>query len=1168
MKAVLQAVSCTLALMGLLTGVASHATNLAERPLKASVLAKPIVIFGMDDSSSMDTELMLYNNDGAFWWDYNAKAGWGVDAAHPNPAMRTITTTKFNAAGNADAQWRKMTYLFPNGTGAGNRILTDSSYDHFAVMPTTEFAFLRWAGVYKDAAGNYQAPPTAPELSPYHNPIYYNTLTTYKPWSHAQLSSGAVTPTNATPASAKSHPVNGSSTFDLSTSSGIAQNTNDNYVFTALPGMTVPNGAKKKACNSTNGSCPGSWSNVAADEAASTTGVTRVAMAYYPATFWVKETCTVPGTKSVGTDDCTYAPDGTTTLKRYEIKSGNSFPSGRSYTDELQNFANWFQYHRKRRLMLAGAMGSTMENLTGMRLGVVPFNNRATASIYDADSTDNTKNRLRIAGTFYQAEGNGGTPTRETLAYIGDQFKRTSQTNGQYDVVQYSCQRNNAFIVTDGFANASTVTLPAYAGNDASGNANAQSTYGSGAPYETIFSSSLADLALRYYTNNPRTDLAVGKLQATATDLNTNLHMNTYGLTLGARGTLFFGESTPLPTTTSAWPDPSANRNPTSVDDLWHATINGRGKMYLATTPEETALRIQAGLTDILNVEGSQSSVAVSSVNLDKGDSQAYLGVYTPAGWSGDLTANPIDPVTGAVGTTPNWSAATLLAARTWTTRHIFSSSATGGLDFDATSFGAAANPDSATFTNTQVIEYLRGNRTGEGSTFRTRKSLMGAVVNAEPVLARDEKMVYVASGEGMVHGFDTVTGAEQWAYVPPDTLANIGKSIKRDWTYQTLLDATPRYGALSDNSKILVGGLGAAGRSYYALNVSSPKNLGDTAAAAQFKWIFPAATDTTNRANMGYTIGRPVVTKVGSTDVVLVTSGVDNGYTIGDGRGRLWVLNAGTGAVIKTFRTLYGSTTAEAGLTHISAFKESDGSVRYAYGGDLLGNVWRFDLTATGTGEIDAELLASLKDGSNVAQPVTAAPELVGIAGKRVVLVGTGRLLDIGDFGSTKVQSFYAIGDSGTTSLANARSTLIARTYARGSGGSGTLTVPTTAFDWSANPGWYFDLPAGEQDNTEPVLTYGAVAFVTNVNGASDCAQSSYLYLVDVLTGAVPTGATTASWEISNTSTSSRVITLRLVDGKIVGTTHKSDNTVFQQKLPLGTTINPSKNAWREIRR
>jgi hypothetical protein len=39
------------------------------------------------------------------------------------------------------------------------------------------------------------------------------------------------------------------------------------------------------------------------------------------------------------------------------------------------------------------------------------------------------------------------------------------------------------------------------------------------------------------------------------------------------------------------------------------------------------------------------------------------------------------------------------------------------------------------------------------------------------------------------------------------------------------------------------------------------------------------------------------------------------------------------------------------------------------------------------------------------------------------------------------------------------------------------------------------------------------------------------------------------------------------VINGKIIGTTHKSDNSIFQQQLPLGTTINPSKNGWKEVR-
>ena len=1171
MKTAFQLVASAVALTGLLFGAAAQATNLSELPLKASIFAKPNVIFGMDDSGSMDSELMLYNNDGAFWWDFTAGSGWGVDAAHPNASLRTITGTWFNAVGDASSRWRKMVYLVPNGTGAGNRIYADDQNDHFAIMPTTQFAFLRWSGVYRNGAGAYVAAPSSPALSPVHNPLYYNPMVTYSPWARAQLSTGAVTPVDATTTSVKSHPINGSFTFNLTTD--VSRDTGSNRVFTAFPGMRVPSGAQKNVCSSSNGGCAG-WVDVTATENAAAGSVTRVAMPYYPATYWVKETCT-PENTSLTADTCTAAPDGST-LKRYEIKSTvTSYPSGRTYAAEMQNFANWFQYFRKRRMMLAAAMGETMENITGLRMGVVPFNSRPSPAtnlvMYDADSTisGGAEGRKRVAGFFYQAEGNGGTPTRETLKYIGEQFARTDKdASGRYNMVQFSCQRNNAFIVTDGFATASTPAVPIW------DSGKSAATWGAGVPYATTYDNTLADFALRFFTNNPRpaaaTDgLTAGALPTTATDLNDNLHMNTYGLTLGARGTLFLGESSPQPTSAADWPNPSANRSPTSVDDLWHATINGRGKMYLANTPEETAARVQSGLADILDQVAAQGGIAVSAVNLDRSDRQAYLGVYNRNGWQGDLTANPIDINTAAVTATPNWSAATVLRNRDWTTRVIFTAAGTSGEDFAESIVGATVNPDITEFPSNQpVVDYLRGKRTGEGTDFRTRLSLIGAVVSAEPVLARDpgEQMVYIASGEGMLHALDTATGNEHWAFVPPAALTNMGKSVQRGWVYQTLLDATPAYARLSNGRKMLIGGMGAAGRSYYALDVTSPRNLTTAQAKAQFKWTFPANTDSTNIARMGYTVSKPVIARVnvsGSlTDVVLVTSGYDNGLTIGDGKGRLWMLNATTGAVIKTFRTTAGTTSAEAGLAHVSAFRESDGSTRYVFGGDLLGNIWRFDLALTGGGDIDGEVLATLRDSTGRAQPVTASPELATIGGRRMVMIGTGRILDIGDFGNANVQSFYVIADGST--LSNARTALTSRTFTRG----GTPELSGAAIDWSATRGWYFDLPAGEHANTDPVVAYGSVAFVTNVNGSSNCAQSSFLYLVDINTGDKVSTSTFVSQTIAANAASSRVIALRVVNGRIIGTTHRSDNTVYQRELPVGQTITPAKNAWREIRR
>jgi type IV pilus assembly protein PilY1 len=623
MKAVIQAAVSLLALGTLLSGAASsYATDIAELPLKASVLAKPNVIFGLDDSGSMDSELMLNTNDGAFWWDYSARSGWDANGK-----------PWFNAVGDATATWRKMVYLFPNGSTAGGntvngaRIYADAGNDHFAIPPTAQFAFLRSSSF---------------------NPLYYNPKVSYAPWAPAWVSGAAYKGEPAKPDAAKSHPIIGAETFTLNVDRALTTATNQTFM--ALPGMTIPAASQTCVHNGSGGCTAAGWTNEAAERIVPAGVVLRLAMAYYPATYYVKEDCE----PAAGT--CVAAPDGSK-LKRYEIKPGN-YASVAAYDAEMKNFANWWQYYRKRKLMLAASMGKVLEPLTGLRMDVVKFNSRADVTMYDMDSPLSSTNGLKVAGIFYETSGSGGTPTRETLKYIGDQFRNNNK------VIQYACQRNNAFIVTDGFANKDEVTPPNYD----------KAIWGAGVPYATTFDKTLADIALSYYTINLKPGMTAGKVPKGANDLNPNLHMNSYGLTLGARGTIFAGENTPVPAAAGDWPNPTAARSPTAVDDLWHATINGRGKMYLATTPEETALRIQSGLTDILSQTGAQGGIAVSTVNLPRGDSKAYFGTYNPAGWAGDLTANAINPATGSVTVAPTWSAASKLLARDWTTRVIATS--------------------------------------------------------------------------------------------------------------------------------------------------------------------------------------------------------------------------------------------------------------------------------------------------------------------------------------------------------------------------------------------------------------------------------------------------------------------------------------------------------------
>jgi type IV pilus assembly protein PilY1 len=345
---------------------------------------------------------------------------------------------------------------------------------------------------------------------------------------------------------------------------------------------------------------------------------------------------------------------------------------------------------------------------------------------------------------------------------------------------------------------------------------------------------------------------------------------------------------------------------------------------------------------------------------------------------------------------------------------------------------------------------------------------------------------------------------------------------------------------------------MGVAGRSYFALDVSNPRGLNEAGLAAKLKWEFPSAADATK---VGQTLGRPVIVKTDDNGyVVLLTSGYNS---TADGKGRLWMLNADTGAVIKEFTVNAGALGAEAGLAHVVAFGEATGTVRYVYGGDLLGNVWRFDLKGMG----DPLKLATLVGPDGHAQPVTAAPELVNHEGQRVIFVGTGRLMDISDFGNSKVQSIYAIADGAT--LINARNSLVQQTYDRA-----TDSMSNNAVDWSIKRGWYVDLPAGEQINTRPTLAYGGLAFVSNVNGGADCAASSYLYVVNAVSGTKFIGTDFVSTLVSKTSNSSGVTALLTTGQKIVGAGQDADGKPWEREITSGSPIQPGKNAWIEIRR
>ena len=267
------------------SSLAAQNLDISDIPMVSKNKAKPAVLFVLDDSGSMDFEVLMNTNDGALWYDLNAMRFWDSSGK-----------LFFNDNGNVDNQWKKYVYLFPNGLSSDTRMLDDSQ--HHGIPPTPDFAFLRSSDF---------------------NPLYYNTNINYSYWTPSNNGTTTTFYTNANTNSPLSLP-RGSTTFTISSDVTIAMSKVSNWSFKFYTGMTVPAGASYY---------DGTWKSTATSFVVPAGKVYDVAITYYPATFYVKD--------PTGTDAT--APDGSK-LKKYEIKSGNVFPSGRTYAQELQNFAS------------------------------------------------------------------------------------------------------------------------------------------------------------------------------------------------------------------------------------------------------------------------------------------------------------------------------------------------------------------------------------------------------------------------------------------------------------------------------------------------------------------------------------------------------------------------------------------------------------------------------------------------------------------------------------------------------------------------------------------------------------------------------------------------------------------------------------------------------------
>lgn len=533
-------------------------------------------------------------------------------------------------------------------------------------------------------------------------------------------------------------------------------------------------------------------------------------------------------------------------------------------------------------------------------------------------------------------------------------------------------------------------------------------------------------------------------------------HMKTYTVGFGVFGSMTgFPDVTdvePWPTVVLGYRDPS------KIDDLMHAAYNGRGEYYSASNADELATNLKSALVSIKNTTGAASSISFNTQEIEagtlvfrakynsannSGDISAYqynngtvaaspeweassklatqLSAARPADCSGDGSQND-NRVMLTYNTTTN-----------------------AGLEFDGALFGILTAAE---------VDWFRGHNYGEracsGGTFRNRNNteIIGDIAHSRPIHvgapsmprrdnypyptgannsyskfvtdyannAARENTVLVGANDGMFHAFyadGTNKGKEIFAYVPR-VLINENdadnNSIKRlldpEYTHNyyvdlppaindAFIDLTPASGSNDEQWRtVVIGGLRAGGRGYFALDVTETDDFATEASGkSNVLWEFTNAQS----SQLGLTFSPPVITmsnlkKANGQNRWFAIFG--NGYNSDDGVARLfmvdvergiggWNVNSGTDDFYILTPALAdagpaSATAAKNGLSTPRAVDiDENGTVDYVYAGDLRGNLYRFDLTSStvGTYKSNTDSISKVIFRGDATRPITTQP-------------------------------------------------------------------------------------------------------------------------------------------------------------------------------------------------
>ncbi len=604
------------------------------------------------------------------------------------------------------------------------------------------------------------------------------------------------------------------------------------------------------------------------------------------------------------------------------------------------------------------------------------------------------------------------------------------------------------------------------------------------------------------------------------------------------------------------------------VQEEWDADGDGHPDNYFLVT---NALNLNEQLSNafelILSTASSASAVATNSTRLDT-ETLIYQARFRSDDWTGELLAYRLmsDGTLGAV----QWDAAQLLPDpedRVIYTRNGTVPGAGSGIPFEWDELTSAQQaaldrpPSGSTDGRGEArLEWLRGDQSNErknGGAFRDRRTPLGDIVNSDPVFVGAQNFgyealpagtsgrdsyrtfwqskidasgaavyptIYVGANDGMLHGFDAVSGEERFAYLPSTLIPELNQLVEPDYTHRYFVDGHITVGdAYIDRNgterwaSVLVGTTGAGGKTVFAIDVTNPDSFDED----DVMWEF---TD----ADLGYTIGRPVVARMADGTWAAVFG---NGYGGANNNAILYIVRLSDGALLKKIDTGIGTTSYPNGLATPTLLADGNRTIRSIYAGDLYGNLWEFDVgqastsfwgTAYTDGGNPAPLFVA-RDADGNRQPITAPVEISRHPeGGYMLFFGTGKFFETNDNlvgADPQVQTFYGIWDrtsSPATAVTGNRDTALQRQHIiyegtpSGSAFEVRLTSDTEV-DWNVKRGWYLDLESpvkgseGERVVAAPILRNGRIVFPTLIPSPDPCGfgGSSWLMEMDAISGA-----------------------------------------------------------------